>query len=183
MAKNYYEVLGITKDASQDDVKRAYRKLALKWHPDKNPDNPAAEERFKEASEAYSILGDKQKRSEYDMFGQRGPSREWDPFAGFRSHFGSDIFEEFFGRRHTAGQSRQHAGQHQHPRGADISITLNLSFMESMTGTSRDIVVDRNAKCQTCDATGGEGAQTCNTCKGAGQIQFRQGQMLSLIHI
>ena len=180
MKKDYYEVLGISKSAPQEEVKRAYRKLALKWHPDKNPDNPAAEDRFKEASEAYSILGDRQKRAEYDTYGHStssaGFSSEgWDPFEPFRSHFGGDIFEEFFGRRHTAGQRRKNTSA---PRGSDILINMKLAFIESVTGTSRDIVVDRVAKCQPCDGAGGEGVDVCTQCRGTGKIQFRQGGMV-----
>lgn len=176
MKKDYYEVLGVAKGARQEDVKRAYRKLALKWHPDKNPDNPEAEERFKEASEAYSVLGDRQKRAEYDAYGHNmGADPGWDPFEGFRNHFGSDIFEEFFGRRHTAGHRRRKSAE---PRGSDILINMNLSFAESVAGTSRDIVVDRTAKCQVCDGAGGEGVDVCGQCRGTGKIQFRQGSMV-----
>ncbi len=181
MKKDYYAVLGVAKSATQDEIKKAYRKLALKWHPDKNPDNTAAEDKFKEASEAYSVLSDEQKRAEYDAYGHHGPSSGvgpdgWDPFAGFRSHFGSDIFEEFFGRRHTASRSRsQHRSE---PRGSDIMINMNLSFMNSVKGDTRDIVVDRFAKCEPCKGEGGTGIAPCGTCHGSGRVQYRQGQML-----
>ena len=182
MKRDYYEVIGVSKGASFDEIKKAYRKLAIKYHPDRNPDDPSAENKFKEIAEAYSVLGDDQKRAEYDAYGHHGPSasrppEDWDPFAGFRSHFGGDIFEEFFGNRHTASRtrSRQQAAE---PRGSDILINMNLSFMESVSGIEREVVVDRVTKCQTCNGIGGEGVKTCDSCAGTGRIQFRQGHMI-----
>ena len=181
MKRDYYEVLGVTKHASAEEIKKSYRKLAIKYHPDRNPDSPGAEDKFKEIAEAYSVLGDVQKKSEYDAYGHHGPSsgigpEDWDPFAGFREHFGGDVFEEFFGR-HTAGRSRSRH-QNSEPRGSDILINMNLTFMEAVAGVSRDIVVERIAKCQTCSGSGGKGITSCSPCGGSGKIQFRQGHMI-----
>ena len=101
MKRDYYEILGVAKNASAEELKKSYRKLAIKYHPDRNPDDDTAENKFKEIAEAYSVLSDEQKRAEYDAYGVNGPSENWDPFAGFREHFGGgDLFEQFFGHRH-----------------------------------------------------------------------------------
>ncbi len=133
MKRDYYEVLGVSKSASAEEIKRSYRKLAIKYHPDRNPDDPNAEDKFKEVAEAYSVLSDNQKKAEYDAYGHHGPTagfgpEGWDPFEGFRQHFGGDIFEEFFGR-HQAGRSRARS-QSAEPRGSDILINMSLTFME-----------------------------------------------------
>jgi molecular chaperone DnaJ len=171
--KDYYELLGIGRGASEDELKKAYRKLALQYHPDRNPDDKQAEEKFKEVSEAYSVLSDPQKRSQYDQFGHAAFG-EGGPFAGgfdfsggFEDVFG-DIFGEFFG----GGTSRRRA------RGQDLRYNLSLKFEEAVGGVEKKIKIPRHGVCGTCRGTGakpGTAPQTCPTCRGRGQVSFQQG--------
>jgi molecular chaperone DnaJ len=177
--RDYYEVLGINRDASEEDVKKAYRKLAMKWHPDRNPDNPKAEEHFKEAKEAYEVLSDTQKRGAYDQFGHAGV----DPAAagagagaGFgqgQAGFGdifSDIFGEIFG-----GQRGQRSNVF---RGADLRYNLDVALEQAAHGFETKIRIPTLTECAVCHGTGakaGTQPQTCATCRGAGQVRVSQG--------
>jgi molecular chaperone DnaJ len=175
MAKrDYYEVLGVNKDASEDDVKKAYRKLAMKFHPDRNPDNPKAEEHFKEAKEAYEILTDANKRAAYDHYGHAGvdPSAAAGAggagFGGFSDAFG-DIFSDIFG----GGRSRSSVY-----RGADLRYNLEVSLEDAARGTETRIRIPAMEECETCKGTGAKpGTQpvTCTTCTGHGQVRMQQG--------
>lgn len=172
--RDYYEVLGVARDADKDTIKKAFRKLALQFHPDRNKDNPEAEAKFKEASEAYEVLSDDEKRATYDRFGHDGlRGGGYDP--GFQnvndvfSHFG-DLFEDLFGGR---GGRRQGAR-----RGADLELGLRLEFLEAVEGCRKDVEVTRNAHCTTCEGTGaaaGAKAETCTTCGGVGEVYQQVG--------
>ncbi|MBM3373987.1 MAG: molecular chaperone DnaJ [Betaproteobacteria bacterium] len=176
--KDYYEVLGVNRDASEDELKKAYRKLAMKWHPDRNPDNPKAEEHFKEAKEAYEVLGDAQKRAAYDQFGHAGvdPSAAAGAgagagFGGFADAFG-DIFGDIFG---GAGGGR---GRSSVFRGADLRYNLEVSLEEAARGTETRIRIPAMESCETCHGSGakpGNQPTTCTTCGGHGQVRMQQG--------
>ncbi len=178
MAKrDYYEVLGVARTASEQEVKSAYRKLAHKFHPDKNPGDKAAEESFKEVGEAYEVLSNPEKRGNYDRFGHaadRMPPGGGDPFAGgnINDIFG-DIFGEMFG-----GGGRRRGGRGGRRRGADLRYNLEISFDEAAFGTEAKIRIPRHKKCEGCSGTGGKkgaGPKTCGTCQGAGEVRFTQG--------
>jgi molecular chaperone DnaJ len=174
--KDYYEVLGVGKEAGDAEIKSAYRKLALKFHPDRNPDDPAAEEQFKEASEAYGVLSDAQKRAAYDRYGHAGLQGAGggfnpDAFADF-----SDILGDFFGfgdlfgggggRRRTRAQ-----------RGDDVRYDLEISFEEAVFGLPTEIQVPRLETCQRCSGSGSEPGShpsTCPTCNGRGEMIYQQ---------
>ena len=173
--KDYYELLGVNRNASEEEVKKAYRKLALKYHPDRNPGDKLAEDKFKEVSEAYQVLSDAQKRAQYDQFGHAafgdgGPfAGGFDFTAGFEDIFG-DIFGEFFGG--GTGRRRGRA------RGEDLRYNLTLAFEEAVSGTEKKIKVPRYGPCETCHGNGakpGTAPQTCPACRGRGQISFQQG--------
>ena len=173
--RDYYEVLGVNRDASDDDLKSSYRKLALKYHPDRNPDNKDAEEKFKEASEAYEVLRDSQKRSIYDQFGHQGlEGSGFHGFGGFEDIFSSfgDIFEDFFG---FGGRRRSRTRAH---RGSDLRYDIMLSFMDAAFGTETEIEIEKLEKCKTCDGNGcepGTSTETCGQCQGSGQMSRSQG--------
>jgi molecular chaperone DnaJ len=169
--RDYYEVLGVPRNASDQEVKSAYRKLALKYHPDRNPEDAQAEERFKEAAEAYGVLGDPEKRRRYDAYGHAGVSGAtgFDPtiFADF-----SDIFGDFFGFGDLFGRRRGPR------RGADLRYNLEISFAEAAFGTETQIRIPRVETCSTCSGSGaapGTQPKTCPTCRGTGQVTFQQG--------
>jgi molecular chaperone DnaJ len=173
--RDYYEVLGVGRNASEDELKSAYRKLALKYHPDRNPDDKDAEEKFKEAAEAYEVLRDREKRSVYDQFGHAGlEGTGFSGFGGFEDIFSSfgDIFEDFFG---FGGRSRSRSRVQ---RGADLRYDLTLSFMQAAFGTETEIDV---SKLETCSGCGGNGCEqghrpeSCRQCGGSGQISRSQG--------
>ena len=173
MAKrDYYEVLGVNRDAAEDEIKKSYRKLAMKYHPDRNPDNPKAEEQFKEAKEAYEILTDANKRAAYDQYGHAGV----DPsagaggagFGGFADAFG-DIFGDIFG----GGRGRSNVY-----RGADLRYNLEITLEEAARGTETKIRIPTMQECETCHGSGAKpGTQptTCTTCGGHGQVRMQQG--------
>jgi molecular chaperone DnaJ len=180
--RDYYEVLGVERQATEGQIKSAYRKLALKFHPDRNPGDKKAEEAFKEAAEAYAILADAQKRGLYDRFGHAGVSSAagggaggFDPtiFADF-----SDIFSglgDMFGFGDIFGGRRRRGGPQ---RGSDLRYDLEITFDESFDGTETSIVIPREETCETCSGSGaapGTTAETCSQCRGAGQLRYQQG--------
>jgi molecular chaperone DnaJ len=176
--RDYYEVLGVNRDASEEDIKKAYRKLAMKWHPDRNPDNPKAEEHFKEAKEAYEVLTDAQKRPAYDQFGHAGvdPSAAAGAGAGFgqgQAGFG-DIFSDIFGE--IFGGAR--GGRSNVFRGADLRYNMEIALEQAAHGFETKIRIPTLAECATCKGSGAKpGTQpvTCATCRGAGQVRVSQG--------
>ncbi len=177
MAKrDYYEVLGVNRDASEEDIKKAYRKLAMKWHPDRNPDNPKAEEHFKEAKEAYEVLTDAQKRPAYDQYGHAGIDPAAAAGAGFgqgQAGFG-DIFGDIFGE--IFGGAR--GGRSNVFRGADLRYNLEIALEQAAHGFETKIRIPTLTECATCHGSGakaGTQPQTCATCRGAGQVRVSQG--------
>ena len=180
MAKrDFYEVLGINRDASEDEIKKAYRKLAMKHHPDRNPDNPKAEEHFKEAKEAYEVLSDPQKRPAYDQYGHAGVDPQAGGFGpggpgnmgGFADAF-SDIFGDIFGGGRGGG------GRGGVYRGADLRYNLEISLEDAARGTETRIRIPTMEQCEACDGSGakkGTAPATCPTCHGHGQVRMQQG--------
>jgi molecular chaperone DnaJ len=177
---DYYEVLGVSKTVTDAELKTAYRRLAMQYHPDRNPDNPGAEAKFKECSEAYSILSDGEKRAAYDRFGhaafQGGAGGgAGSPFqGGFQGDMG-DIFGDIFGEMFNMGGQRR-ASRTQ--RGRDLRYDLSLEFEEAVFGVEREITIRRAETCEDCRGTGaarGKQPQTCTQCKGSGQMRFQQG--------
>ena len=185
--RDYYEVLGVSKTATDDEIKKAYRKLAKQYHPDVNPGNQEAEAKFKEAGEAYAILSDKEKRSQYDQFGHAafdqsagGGYGGYGGAGGFGFDVG-DIFESFFGGGFGGSRSRRGGPQ----RGADLKYTLELTFEEAAFGTEKEITLNKSVSCDACAGTGSKSKSTvkCSACGGTGQINFRQntpfGQLMN----
>jgi len=176
MAKeDYYELLGVTRNASDSDIKKSFRRLAMKYHPDRNKDNPAAEEQFKKIKEAYEILSDPQKRSAYDQFGHAGvdPSMGAAGGHGFSGDNFSDIFSDVFGDIFGGGRRRSRA-----QRGADLRYNLELTLEEAVAGTEVKIRVPTWMTCSECGGSGakkGSGPVTCSTCQGHGNIRMQQG--------
>jgi molecular chaperone DnaJ len=193
MAKrDYYEVLGVNRDAGEDEIKKAYRKLALKYHPDKNPGDKSAEEKFKELGEAYEVLSDAQKRATYDQYGHQafsgagrtagahpgGAGGFHDPFEIFRDVFGGaggSIFEEFFGGEEARGGRGRHGGPQ---RGSDLRYEMEITFDEAVFGAEKEITISKLDECADCDGTGaasGSGLKECSACGGRGQIVTSRG--------
>ncbi|MCK7544011.1 molecular chaperone DnaJ [Marinobacter bryozoorum] len=174
MAKrDYYDVLGVTRDTDEKEIKRAYRKLAMKYHPDRNPDDADAEARFKEATEAYDVLMDPNKRAAYDQFGHAGVDGQagGGGFGGGGASF-SDIFGDVFGDIFGGG------GRGRSNRGADLRYTLELDLEEAVHGTTVKIRVPGHVECDVCEGSGAEKGsrpETCGTCKGMGQVRMQQG--------
>lgn len=176
MAKrDYYEILGVAKDAPAAELKKAYRRVAMKFHPDRNPDDKEAEEKFKEANEAYEILSDEQKRAAYDQYGHAGV----DPQAGMGGGAGfgnfSDVFGDIFGDIFGGGGGRGRGGP---SRGADLRYTLELSLEEAVKGSTVQIKVPTLASCKVCDGSGAKAGSkpvACTTCGGHGQVRMQQG--------
>jgi molecular chaperone DnaJ len=176
--RDYYEVLGVSKSASAEEMKKSYRKLALKYHPDKNPGDKAAEDKFKEAAEAYAVLSDAGKRAQYDQFGHslggsgfQGFNNMEDIFSSFGGDIFGDIFDSFF------GGSTQRRGSRA-MRGSDLQYNLEISFEESASGKENEIEVPRMETCGECSGSGAEkgtNRQTCPDCGGAGQVRVSQG--------
>lgn len=170
--RDYYEVLGVSQSASQDEIKKAYRSLARKLHPDVNKDDPSASDKFKEVSEAYEVLSDSDKRAQYDRFGHQDPTQQGAGFggAGFQGDFGgfSDIFDMFFGGN---GGGRGRGPQ----RGADLEYTLAIDFKDAAFGLTKEIEIPRTETCTVCSGSGakpGTKVETCSTCQGSGVQEF-----------
>jgi len=180
MAKqDYYELLGVSKDADASTLKKAYRKLAMKYHPDKNPDDKSAEQKFKDLNEAYEILKDDEKRAAYDRFGhaafeQGGPGGPGGFGGGGGGGGFADIFEEMFGG--GGGQGR--GGHEQQHRGSDLRFNMDVSLEDAFKGKSTEIRVPTSVSCDTCDGSGakkGTKPVSCATCSGAGRVRMQQG--------
>ncbi len=180
--RDYYEVLGVSKGASADEMKKAYRKLAMKYHPDRNPDDKAAEENFKEAKEAFEVLSDDEKRSIYDQYGHAGMEQGGFGGAGgfgagaggFSDAFG-DIFGDIFG---AAGGTRSGGQRSNVYRGADLRYNMEVSLEEAAKGTETKIRIPVQSECETCKGSGarpGTKPVTCTTCGGHGQVRMQQG--------
>ena len=174
--RDYYEILGVDREATPEEIKRAYRRLAQRYHPDKNPDDGESGERFKEINEAYSILSDPGKRSTYDRYGYLPEGRdiaEYSDFSPFGTGFGplfEDLFEGFFG----TGSRRRSRAQ----RGADLRYDLKIELVEVATGTEKEIAIPRHESCSSCSGRGSrKGTQpaSCPACHGSGQIRYSQG--------
>lgn len=180
MAKSdYYELLSVQRGASTDEIKKAYRKLAMKFHPDQNPDNTEAEQRFKEVSEAYDVLSDEQKRAAYDQFGHAAFDQSSGPSAGgFEFSFGggsfSDVFDDLFGD--FVGSQRRSSGARS--RGADLRYNLEISLDDAFRGSKVEIEVPSSVSCEACSGTGSRNAtdpKSCSTCQGVGKVRAQQG--------
>ncbi|WP_432697419.1 molecular chaperone DnaJ [Marinobacterium sp. YM272] len=177
--QDYYELLDVPRDASDRDIKKAYRRLAMKYHPDRNPDNKEAEDKFKEISEAYEVLADAQKRAAYDQFGHEGVNGQGGfgggGFGGggdFSDIFG-DVFGDIFGGGGGGGRRRSSV-----QRGADLRYNLDLNLEEAVRGCEKTLKVPTLVGCEVCDGTGakpGTSAKTCGTCGGIGQVRMQQG--------
>jgi len=182
--RDFYEILGVSKSASADEIKKAYRKVAMQFHPDRNPGDKAAEEKFKEAAEAYEILSDTDKKAKYDRFGHQafGPGTGGggysgggmdmnDIFSQFGDVFGDDMFGGFFG----GGQSRSRGGaKARGQRGSNLRIKLKLNYEEIAGGVNKQVKVKKHVLCTTCGGNGAKDSssiQTCGTCKGSGQVR------------
>lgn len=185
MAKrDYYEVLGVSKGASQDEIKKAYRKVAMQYHPDRNPGSKEAEDKFKEAAEAYEVLSDPDKRAQYDRFGHAGLGsqagfgtggasgmRMEDIFSNFGDIFGDDLFGSFFGGGAAQGRGQRHS---RGIRGSNLRVKIQLTYEEIAKGTTKKIKVKKYVTCPQCGGLGAKdknSVQTCNTCGGSGQVR------------
>ncbi|MGD9906677.1 MAG: molecular chaperone DnaJ [Vicinamibacterales bacterium] len=176
--RDYYEVLGVAREASDADIKKAYRKLALKYHPDRNAGDSGAEEKFKEAAEAYAVLADPDKRARYDRFGHAGvggAAQGFDPtvFTGFEDILGG--LGDIFGFGDVFGGGRRRGGPQ---RGADLRYDLEISFAQSASGVEQTVQIPRHETCVACAGSGaapGTSPTTCGQCRGSGQIRFQQG--------
>jgi molecular chaperone DnaJ len=177
--RDYYEILAVAKTASQDEIKKAYRKVAMQYHPDRNPNNKEAEEKFKEAAEAYEVLSDPDKRAQYDRFGHSMGNRGFgggggmnmeDIFSNFGDIFGEDIFGSFFGGNRGGGGGRRSRGT----RGSNLRVKIRLTYEEIAKGANKKIKVKKYVPCSHCNGLGAKDKnafQTCNTCGGSGQVR------------
>lgn len=178
--RDYYEVLGVAKNASADEIKKAYRKVAMQYHPDRNPGDKAAEDKFKEAAEAYEVLSDADKKSQYDRFGHAGlsgngrgfggASNMEDIFSQFGDIFGDDIFGSFFGGQRRGGAQGRRGGI----RGSNLRVKLKLSYEDIANGVTKQIKVKKYINCTTCKGSGAKDSnsiQNCSTCGGSGQVR------------
>ena len=181
--RDFYEILGVAKGASADEIKKAYRKVAMQYHPDRNPGDKAAEEKFKEAAEAYEVLSDADKRAQYDRYGHAGLSGNGRGFGGggsmnmddifsqFGDIFGDDIFGSFFGGGRRGGGG---GGRARGVRGSNLRVKIKLNYEEIAKGVSKNIKVKKYVSCTTCSGSGAKdknSVQTCSTCGGSGQVR------------
>ena len=173
--RDYYEVLGVARGATDQEIKSAYRKLALQFHPDRNPNNPDAEEKFKQASEAYGVLADGEKRAVYDRYGHAGLGGGGGA-QGFDANDLGDIFGDFFGLGEIFGGGTRKRSRTQ--RGADLREDINLEFEEAVFGAETKVTVRRHESCEECRGSGaaaGKAPVTCRSCAGRGQVRYQQG--------
>ncbi|MCP4481667.1 MAG: molecular chaperone DnaJ [bacterium] len=185
--QDYYKLLGITKGAQETEIKAAYRKAALKYHPDRNPGDKAAEEKFKELNEAYEVLGDSKKRQMYDQFGHAGVNGAQGGgasgfggggFSGFGGGFDADIFGDMFSDIFTGGSNRRTERNRGPQQGDDLQYQVNVNLSEVAFGTEKTIKINHTEKCNICNGSGakkGSSPQTCPDCNGAGQVKFSRG--------
>ena len=177
--RDYYEVLGVPKNASDEEIKKSYRKLAMKFHPDRNQGDASAEVKFKEAKEAYEMLSDAEKRAAYDQYGHAGVDPNMRGGGGFGGAGGAgfaDAFGDIFGD--IFGQARRQQGGRQVFRGNDLSYAMDVTLEEAASGKDAQIRIPSYDECDTCHGSGakpGTSAKTCGTCQGSGQVQMRQG--------
>ena len=182
MSKNYYDILGVSKSASKDEIKKAYRALAMKYHPDKNPDNKEAEAKFKEATQAYEVLSDEQKKAQYDQYGHDTYSNMQNgggAGGGFHGHADmEDIFGDIFGQMFGGGSSRRKKSGPTPARGHDLVQEITITLQESFTGISKDLSYYHYVACENCHHQGTQNKSdivTCAKCKGQGQVHIQQG--------
>ena len=162
--RDYYEILGVSRDASLDEIKKAFRRLARQYHPDANPGDPTAEEKFKEINEAYAVLSDPEKRARYDAYGEVGSLDPGSPFAGIQ-----DLFDMFFGTGRPRGTRAREP-----KRGADLRLDLDITLEEAFSGVEKELEVPRVERCPICDGTGvrpGSPPVVCSRCGGRGQVE------------
>jgi molecular chaperone DnaJ len=180
--RDYYEVLGLDRSASLSDIKKSYRKLALELHPDRNPGDPHAEEKFKEASEAYGVLSDQQKKALYDQYGHRGLQNQGQGFNDVQDIFSqfSDIFSDFFGGSGGSPFGRRGRAPGGAERGADLRTGVRLSLKDAAFGLKKEISLTHPGPCTPCDGSGAQGGKrkTCPRCQGTGQITHSRGFVL-----
>ena len=188
--RDFYEILGVSKSASQEEIKKAYRKVAMQFHPDRNPGDKSAEDKFKEAAEAYEVLNDPDKKAQYDRFGHSafgsgrgagsyggGGMNMDDIFSQFGDIFGDEGFGSFFG----GNGRRSSGGQHRGTRGSNLRVKLKMNFEEIAKGANKTIKVKKHVKCTTCQGSGAKdknSVQTCGTCNGSGQVRRVQNTFL-----
>ena len=185
MAKrDFYEVLGVTKGADDAEIKKAYRKMAIKYHPDKNPDDPSAEDKFKEAAEAYEVLSDANKRQRYDQFGHQGMGGASGGGGGFGGGFGGgmsmdDIFSQFGDVFGGGGGFRSSGGGRRVNKGTNLRVRVKLNLAEIANGVTKKLKVNKYISCDKCSGSGAENGamNTCGTCRGAGQVGGGAGQV------
>jgi len=186
MKRDYYEILGVPKTASPEEIKKAYRKVAMKYHPDRNPGDKSAEEKFKEAAEAYEILSDADNRSQYDRFGHNAFNGRGGSYSGagmnmddIFSHFGDIFGDEAFGNFFGGGSRRK--GPKQGSRGTNLRVKIKLNYEEIAKGTTKTIKVKKYVKCSACNGSGAKdknSVHTCSTCHGSGQVRRVQNTFL-----
>src|SRR6267378_1805368 len=186
--RDYYEILGVAKAASAEDIKKSYRKVAMQFHPDRNPGDKAAEEKFKEAAEAYEVLSNADKRAQYDRYGHAavnngrggfngGGMNMDDIFSQFGDIFGDDIFGSFFGGGRRGGGNGRSRGV----RGSNLRVKIKLNYEEIAKGVTKNIKVKKHVSCTTCSGSGAKdkgSVQTCGTCGGSGQVRRVQNTFL-----
>ncbi len=189
MKRDYYEILGVSKSSSADEIKKAYRKVAMQFHPDRNPGDAAAEEKFKEAAEAYEVLSDDQKKAKYDRYGHQAfapgsggfgsghATNMEDIFSQFGDVFGDDMFGSFFG----GGRRSSGGGRTRGIRGSNLRIKMKLTYEEIAKGVTKNVKVKKYVSCNTCNGSGAKdknSVQTCSTCHGSGQVKRVQNTFL-----